>query len=777
MAFWELYTNARISVARSCVQVTPFPSWFVQVRVGRCVCCSFFSSVWRRLPCSLGRPLSLAPSPHHAYRTRYAQLRAQWEQADSITMGGRKDKAGSNQTSNADTNVEAGNRLRKKLSYGLSLLSNPLSQRLNSHRQEAGPQPSNSESTAFHYGVNTKPGELRGLLSSEPATTSSSINTSPLRACSPSSSTMGYLNPHPTSDLDATPRAPLPRSHTMSYIPLPARSNSQASASEAASTLSVRPPSFTIDARRTPSKIPTPSPPPNGSRMPSPRQYRHEKHIAAGAAFATNPTPSTAAALAPPNVSVRSYTTPNLQNAAGPGSSAFAVPKRSSIRGKHRHASPAPFRGPQLKENTPTTPNRHRWSQRSTANTDSRSSQSTINNRNPPGPDHRLGHNKPLIATGPSTAPVRFGTHPATQTPTTAKRITVEKGSSKTSSVLGQDPNATPIVQPRLMGPLNAPTPTPPKPTGLRPRGATIQNGQRRRSSRSLTGLKDAPVPGKPAGGIQNEARTPRSSTFHHMPRYHETPPPVPAVPEVYRTPAKRKTSGSRENRLVCQNGSPVAKGAHFKPTLPSTVESETDDVRVWRNASPSGEKAAPDISEEVAPITLASKCSRSLKRPRSCSTTALESLYANAETRFQVKDSMPAAWWAGRFQTRYDQWRTEAMTSELDPTYRRLGTLGGCKLSQERAAACYVLLGLRELCVTNKAMDSLWVFEYKYRRDHGLLDSMPEYPTRSSSKGAVTATPRQGGPFGRAVRKLTPRKSSLVNLLMGKGWNKAEES
>lgn len=36
-------------------------------------------------------------------------------------------------------------------------------------------------------------------------------------------------------------------------------------------------------------------------------------------------------------------------------------------------------------------------------------------------------------------------------------------------------------------------------------------------------------------------------------------------------------------------------------------------------------------------------------------------------------------------------------------------------------------------------------------------------------------ATPRQG-PIGRAVRKLTPRKSSFVNLLKGKGWNTGKE-
>jgi hypothetical protein len=31
-------------------------------------------------------------------------------------------------------------------------------------------------------------------------------------------------------------------------------------------------------------------------------------------------------------------------------------------------------------------------------------------------------------------------------------------------------------------------------------------------------------------------------------------------------------------------------------------------------------------------------------------------------------------------------------------------------------------------------------------------------------------------GAFGRAVRKLTPRKASLKNLLKGKGWGKGEE-
>lgn len=34
-----------------------------------------------------------------------------------------------------------------------------------------------------------------------------------------------------------------------------------------------------------------------------------------------------------------------------------------------------------------------------------------------------------------------------------------------------------------------------------------------------------------------------------------------------------------------------------------------------------------------------------------------------------------------------------------------------------------------------------------------------------------------QKGALGRAVRKLTPRKNSLVNLLKGKGWGKIDET
>ena len=64
-------------------------------------------------------------------------------------------------------------------------------------------------------------------------------------------------------------------------------------------------------------------------------------------------------------------------------------------------------------------------------------------------------------------------------------------------------------------------------------------------------------------------------------------------------------------------------------------------------------------------------------------------------------------------------------------------------------------------------------MFEYKYRKDNELLGN-PNYPMHPPRKHDDQTTPK--GAFGRAVRKLTPRKSSFVNLLKGKGWGKEDE-
>lgn len=73
------------------------------------------------------------------------------------------------------------------------------------------------------------------------------------------------------------------------------------------------------------------------------------------------------------------------------------------------------------------------------------------------------------------------------------------------------------------------------------------------------------------------------------------------------------------------------------------------------------------------------------------------------------------------------------------------------------------------------RGVDSYFkVFESRYRKDHKLLGGAgyPMQPPRKHDDDQAT----HKGAFGRAVRKLTPRKSSFVNLLKGKGWGKGDE-
>jgi hypothetical protein len=51
----------------------------------------------------------------------------------------------------------------------------------------------------------------------------------------------------------------------------------------------------------------------------------------------------------------------------------------------------------------------------------------------------------------------------------------------------------------------------------------------------------------------------------------------------------------------------------------------------------------------------------------------------------------------------------------------------------------------------------------------------MLDFPGGPFGKSNGLDSTRQG-PFGRAVRKLTPRKGSLVNLLKGRGWSRPED-
>ncbi|UPX14335.1 uncharacterized protein EKO05_0004822 [Ascochyta rabiei] len=147
----------------------------------------------------------------------------------------------------------------------------------------------------------------------------------------------------------------------------------------------------------------------------------------------------------------------------------------------------------------------------------------------------------------------------------------------------------------------------------------------------------------------------------------------------------------------------------------------------------------------------------------------------ANYITRLQVTDYMPPLYWAGRFQSRYDQWRTEAMTVLLNSEQKPEddGPLGNCHLDDDKKAIVLIFMQLRDLCASAQAADSLHEFEYQYRKDHKMLDTKHDLPP--SLRKPEELSPR--GAIGRAVRKLTPRKASFANLFKGKGWNRNDDA
>lgn len=310
--------------------------------------------------------------------------------------------------------------------------------------------------------------------------------------------------------------------------------------------------------------------------------------------------------------------------------------------------------------------------------------------------------------------------------------------------------------------------------------------------------------------------KLPRSSTFHSFGR-KEAPPPLPPIPEQYRSASLAHITKYRYSHMTLDATRPesnmtdvpysattsgLTEDKKYRFDTSSTLHSfprEQCDVPVPnlpndRNiyvARPSGPAPRTPTGRQF-PSSFDLNSYHSTGASRRPWSRMEQSDISNADNHgfLQVKDYMPPLYWAGRFQSRFDQWRTEAMTAQLDPSRVRNGPMSECNLEQESLASCCIFGQLRDLCMTDQAADSLWVggehlpkwsgllntqqeFEYKYRKEHKLLGNPPNLPEMLPSRKQDDKTSTHQGAFGRAVRKLTPRKSSLINLrnlLKGKG-------
>ncbi|KAF2280143.1 uncharacterized protein EI97DRAFT_112322 [Westerdykella ornata] len=690
-------------------------------------------------------------------------------------MAGRKDKHAGQQAPKPGEPHAGGSNIRRKLSYGFSLISNSLGQR----KVTAGRGPRSGEeqhSASLHQNIDRQGDDSRSLLS--PPFVSSS---QPL---------LGSLSPNKrvnsqVTDPELTPK-PLPRSRTVSHIPRPPVSDSAAFTSKMSSTepdrhSSSRDSSVRVSA----TKIPTPSPPPgNPRRLASPRQctsaqhtVQQEKHIAAGAAFAglsAKPALSTTS---------RSYTTPNLRKTSIPVGQSFMMPRKSAM--KARFVAPSAIQHPSnpmsiLKENTPTTQTERGSASQRPINKSIREgfvSQKKQSPRRSPSSNNSPGHKGKQAATTTASSSPAKRSNTVGGTPATVKRV---PGSTQPaqSSIAYRTSNANRITQPRLLGPVNPPTPTPTESTSLSsfPRSSTDSGYSRR----TLHSRMNSTFVSRGLVGSRGEVRIPRSSTFHHFPR-HETPPPMPPIPEKYKTPPK-----SVVDKVDLPHDYTVTETLdNTSKALPQTPQKASGELIKREDSSTfitDPDSSVIESTDEDLMTLLAQKEARTgsafVTPPRPFSPNNDGGSFANITASLQVKEYMPAVWWAGRFQTRLDQWRTDAMRASMEPDFQPEGLLGGYKLDEERMAACYIFLQLRDLCATKEAADSLWEFEYKYRQENKLLGTMIKFPAAPSHKQPETEASKQGqGPIGRAMRKMTPRNSSFVSLLKGKGRNAGEET
>jgi hypothetical protein len=745
-------------------------------------------------------------------RQKFEQIRARWEtirsgEDEAAAMVGWREKSTAHHPVSGELQENGGSKFRRKLSYGFSFISNPLSQRKTTQGRHQANVPSLAVTEPSATDVTTKTLVCEAL--SPPELPSTPPKRSDDACEQPATVPLTRALPM-SADADVTPR-PLPRSRTLSFIPLPVKAELNSFAADVEGA--VRSHSLAAmprpEPKSVPTKIPTPSPPSPERCRASPRQHIHQhvsyrasqqiKHIATAHALAAanNGSPVKHA------YQVRSRTTPNLvKSSNAPQPARFMAPRRPGP--KRPTVSPTAEKLV-LQENIPIdrcVTQRRSQIQERTLKRESLAVPGTLNNRRSFGSGPLLAQGRePSFAT-PPTARKRMSSQFAQQTPVTVKRLQPEE-QTKTLSPASPPVSRVTAVQSSHMGPPMSAPETDDFVQPVLPQSHTERDMQRKtlgtpnglggvwRSSRAL------------AATTHEVSKLPRSYTYHNFGTQREAAPPVPRIPEQYRSVSlsnlvhpvhvdHKSTNQSRQSHII-SDSNPCESIS--EETDEETMTSYRPGLGLIESFGSSGSTvsltAFPSVPE-TAPDTTGSTSSALPKRPWIVSDKGGLDV-ANTEIN-QVEDYMPPLYWAGRFQSRYDKWRTDVMAAALNPDLQTPGPLGECKPDQDKLAACYILGQLRDLCTSDQAADSLWVccgccvsascftnrtqvFEYKYRKDHRLLCIPADLPPMPVRKQDDTTTAAGAGAFGRAMRKLTPRKASLVNLMKGKGWNKSDEA
>jgi hypothetical protein len=635
----------------------------------------------------------------------------------------------SHQSEDGEVIPSGGNKFRRTLSHGLAFISNPLSQR----KITPGRKPlQNPTIAATELGMSAYADQYeflastRNLVSVEPSNSGSATNIQTLGNRQSSTKSV---------DLSATQRV-LPRSRTTSFLPRPIKPDSDASATDSKRTVKLNSPATNLELRGMPSKIPTSGPPLSELRVSSPRQYLSHQTSIQGTYPTADQVFAATSAGSPSKTAMKSHTTPSLVKSVNTPQqlSGFITLRKGGQNGPTTSLSAQEH---SLQENIPTntriTPRRSQRQEK----IQRRESLAvpTITNIRSFVQEAEPSHSKQSSQDTQPIAKKRLSSNSTQRIPITTKHI---YSNQKAVYVHRPIPTASssPILQPRLMGPRNPPTPTPlliDATKSAPPRSNTDEDLPRKalgtpngfggvwRSSRTL------------AATNHEVRRLPRSSTFHNFGASWGTTPSVPPIPEQYRIPSfssffeslhvpLKTTYKPRHFRMVsnaplCKSISEEQGERSHQPESPTSSQTEQDRfISLVPSESADDLVALPSLPHQLLSISdsMPTQSKKSLpsshnRRPWSISDCQHENA-ADVELYLQVRDYMQPLYWAGRFQSRFDQWRTTAMMTELNPNHCGVGQLGQCKLNEEKSAACYIFAQLRDLCLTDQAADSLWV-------------------------------------------------------------------
>lgn len=676
---------------------------------------------------------------NYSSRQRFEQLRARWEKGapteeEKAEMVGRREKYFFAPPVNVESDPGGGSKFRRTLSHGLAFISNPLLQRkVTPGRHQVNiPTLFVTESTATVVtDATVAPCEHEASFSAHDSITPFvRFDRSPTKLSSPANDE----SPAKSIDPNATPR-PLPRSQTLSFIPRPVIMDPTSADMQAAGNSGSLAPKAIPMPYALPSKIPTPSPPLSQHRGLSPHHYlpletpQQVEHIMIEEALA----PKSNASLV--KGEVRSRTTPNLANVVHSQQPAgLGAPRK--MGSKIAAGAPA-VQKVHLQENVPTNrrvAQRRSHTQEHPLRRESLAVAGTISNRRLSGLATPLSQKKQPSFAIPPTARTRVSSHLTQQTPVTDKRWQpleqVDSGVYDPPRVLE---DSSP-VQSCLLGPTDPSTPTPSTTNSIN--SSLLQfdkpNDLQRRTLGTPNGLAGVWRSSRALAESDHEVRKlPRSYTFHNFGTQWEAAPPLPPIPEQCRTPSLPHLTNHSHVAAETPVKYPVFS---MLSTIPSceqnsgntTTSDLTDSITaalypVKKDDASSTKPAAPyqlSLSilshlSGVSPVSTANlgsyDYSIAIKYPWSFS-DQVHSEIADVDTFLQVKDYMPPLYWAGRFQSRFDQWRTDAMVAELRPDYQRTGPMSECRLDQEKLASCYIFSQLRDLCTSHQAADSLGV-------------------------------------------------------------------